>query len=262
MDAAAITIAVLLVLLMLIIVITHWGLLGDGSPKEGVPYIDIRASLKTFDVVAFRGKGPISSLIKQAEGLFRIGGHTDEYTHVGLIIRGGDLPIRSPLRDPERVYIFESTLGGWLGDQVQSVDGAAYAGAQLRDLDTVVAMYDRRRGNSLDWLSLHDYYRPNTIESVVAHILSRHGRSRVGAFGRGLHRLPAVCGPTALHARPFLYQSCAELVANVMKDIGVLPPTVEPARTAPADWSQKGGRLGMLYRPALRFRATRFTGCT
>ena len=116
--------------------------------KNGVSYQSIRSTLKTGDIVFFKGSG-IANLISKLEYSV-CGGSSGNYTHVGMIILSDSFPIGSPYRlcdvkghDYAVIsYIFESTQSGLGGDGTLSVDGYKFLGCQLRKFDNVVETYD------------------------------------------------------------------------------------------------------------------------
>lgn len=125
--------------------------------KEGLIYGDIRHRIQTFDLLLFRGYDPVSDAIAAVERCF-VG--YNEYTHVGIAVRGGDLPgtHRGAL------YVWEATMSGPLGDGVMNIDGEAFLGVQLRDLDDVVEAYDAHPDTRLAWAPLRRDARDRIAE--------------------------------------------------------------------------------------------------
>ncbi len=134
--------------------------------KPGEPWADVRPRVRTLDLIMFRGTGLVSWLIARTQnvGASRAA-RAHAYTHVGLAVRGEDLPDTHVMHRRGALYIFESTQGGFAacgtgGDGAPALHTVSqsvpqsFLGAQLRSLDSVVAAYDRDAGSAIAWAPL------------------------------------------------------------------------------------------------------------
>jgi hypothetical protein len=101
--------------------------------KGGEAYARIRPHLRTLDLLLFRGAELVSSAISHMQERM-LGNGAGRFTHVGVVILGRDFPVGFPYHDRHKVYVFESTQGGSLGDGANDVDTVKQM------MDTVINM--------------------------------------------------------------------------------------------------------------------------
>ena len=239
------------------------------SMKPGVPFYEIKSLMRTYDLLMFRGTDLISNTIAKVEA------HEDgkqvkkcaNFTHVGIVIRGEDM---MPIKDPserdwlhaEDVFVLESTMSGDLADGCKDVHGETHFGVQLRLLDNVVEHYDKPKKSRIAWCALRAELPKQAKDTVRAEYEKYRGLS----YDLSIVDLAACFSPTVRKIRDntafehirdalcsFVYgkkraddagsdnyvsnwQFCSELAANIYKDIGLLPSSVNPSNAMPADF--------------------------
>jgi len=246
----------------------------DAPPagKDGAPYDSIRPHLQTFDLVFFRGNWPFSKLIMAAEDLVD-GIGAGQFSHVGLVVRGDAFPPTSPYYTApgagNAVYVFESQNSA--DDGVANVHGTTMFGVQLRNLDLVVAAYDRFPDTKLAWARMLKTRRPSmdgwpvVFARYDGHLYDSWLDLAADTFCclrplRWLVRSCCCCCPCADNRNE--RQICSEIVANTLRDLGALPPGVNPENVIPSDFLEKpgggatfdsDGEIPVLFEPAVVF---------
>lgn len=210
------------------------------EPKGGAPWSELRDGVATLDLVFFRGAEPVSAAIAAAQAA-AAGAAAAAYTHVGVAVRADDVAGAAGLGlAAGGLYVFEATGGGWLGDGVRDARGRTRLGAQLRDLDRVVAAYDAAPRARLAWARLRAERRPPADPAALAAVIRRYEGAGYdtplallgAAFRRA--RCARACEAAACPcARRRLF--CSELAAAVYRDLGVFPPELDPRDVTPAD---------------------------
>lgn len=210
--------------------------------KKGIPYNEIRSQIRSFDMIAFRGNDFVSDAISKVESYENGYG---EYTHVGMIILGDMFPIDSYLHDPNKIYVFESTMSGSLGDGVKNVDSKSFLGTQLRDFDLVIANYDNHEKTQIAWCQLKQEYRPNISMENWISIFNKYNKIRYDANCITLISSASKCMRYFKKFLNILYccwccnknlQFCSELVTNLYKELGVLNKNVQSEHVIPSDY--------------------------
>lgn len=224
------------------------------NSKPGVGYSQISDRVRTYDLFLFRGVDFISKAIETVENRFT---GVKDFTHVGMAIRPSDLPPESKYRKPgdkNALYIFESTASGKLVDGVNSVvDGKGHLGVQLRDMASVVVMYDANSYTRMAWMPLQDSKRPHVdpeqLESILDTYMSRpYDASFVDLVAAASPCMRCIrdCGAfrflrdctyrCCCGTRPSTWLFCSELCAQIYVNIGVFPSTLNPANVLPVDF--------------------------
>jgi hypothetical protein len=233
--------------------------------KPGAAYTSLRKKFRTFDMIAYRGGDLYSDAISRVEVAAEGRAAAGQYTHVGLVVDGRDLPrgTGSPLSYRDELYVFESTLSTAAAPRLE---GGAFLGVQLRRLDEVVADYDSNERTSLHWCALRAAVRPRLSPEQLAALLRRYNGRRydanplelfAAAFRplRWLRRLcDGCCGECCCECcRGASAQFCSELVTNMYRDSNVLERSINPRDVIPADYFEGG--LAALHEPAVTFTA-------
>ena len=224
-----------------------------GAAKPGVPFSEIAADVRTYDLLLFRGSDFVSDAIANVEEHY-VG--VRDFTHVGVAVRPRDLPAGSKYRRPGDggvLYALESTASGKLGGGAPSViDSRGHLGVQLRDMAAVVPSYDASPKTRMAYMPLQDSARPAPDPAALEAVLDRYlgveyDANCVDLFAaaspcmrcvrdtpvlRRLWRL--TCFLCCCQTRPVLF--CSELAAHVYIDVGVFPDTVVPADCMPVDF--------------------------
>lgn len=240
--------------------------------KPGVPYIDVKNDMRTFDLLFFRGTDVVSNAIsriqKQKTGC-------GDFTHVGIVIRGTDLMPAKEGEDawlkPDILYVFESTMSGNMADGCTDVHGESHLGVQLRRLDDVVTAYDAPPKSRLAWCALLESKRisDDTERAIACRNIYekyrglRYDLSAVDLSACAFPQMRRLRDSKAFtRVRDMLskavysskrasnasgddndlisrWQFCSELAANIYREIGALDQAVEPQNVMPIDFLPK-----------------------
>jgi|GEM_PF-3675564 len=128
--------------------------------KYGIKYHTISYSLKSLDLIFFKGdhftSNMISFLQKKAfmdatkdnlKDVISFKRIEDIYSHVGVIIRPCEVlditTINNLNLNPDKLYVWESTLN--ISSKVKNVQGKNFFGVQLRDLEKVIEENDHHK---------------------------------------------------------------------------------------------------------------------
>lgn len=240
--------------------------------KPGESYAQIKPLLRTFDLLLFKGSDVVSKVIAKIEKI-EDGPRAPDFTHVGCVVLGKDLfPLT---RDAEKewlhedtVYVFESTMSGKLGGGPNDVTDHARFGVQLRSLDDVVESYDLPETTRMAWAPLRQEVRERVDVKKARDVYEKYKGLRYdasivdlaaaidvpctrclrdwGVF-RFLRDYICCCfcwsskradyspGTKKTDNLVSKWQFCSELVANIYKDIGIVPVSVNTKDVIPTD---------------------------
>jgi hypothetical protein len=211
-------------------------MISAGNPrvfKEGTDYAVLRSTLKSGDLIFFRGAEGVSSYISRIESRVTRARDAGAYTHVGIIILSTAFPVGSPYRPTSLdgtdmgviPYVFEATQSGPIGDGAYNANGDAFLGTQLRKLDEVVAHYDNKTKSRIalgrllvpltttQTLQLYDaFLRYNGI---------RYALSAIDLFSAAFPALRWLRKFKCAATKKWMF--CSELVANVLMSCNVIP---------------------------------------
>ncbi len=232
--------------------------------KPGAAWSEIRSQLKTLDMILFRGWDWVSRGMIRVERR-ALGAQAAHYTHLGIVMRGSDFPKTSRFYSDTMLYVFECTDPK--EDGVTNFDGKNFTGVQLRDLDAIVLHYDCFEDSELAWMCMHDNVRPDIdpeeLERVVERYLDRefdwNPLDLFGAVYEGVRPWRNLLERT--HSSKKLF--CSQLVALVLRDLGVLPSDIEPLDVLPCDFRSpdqeqtmdRDGKIPVLFHGAKTFTA-------
>jgi hypothetical protein len=227
--------------------------------KPGINYSEIRAKLKTYDIIGFRGSDFVADGISNMEKKY-VG--ENYITHVGMIIRACDLPGESPQYSADKIYILESTASGaednilaqFVGMVPSVIDNKGHFGVQLRDMDILILQYDMPEKSRLLWLPLKDSIpRPQANSATLQTILNKY----IGVFydGSPINLVAAInpkvrclrdncvfktlrdlCCGCICGTKPSEWMFCSELVAQIYVDIGIFTIDINPSDVLPVDF--------------------------
>lgn len=218
--------------------------MGCGSsqplPKDGELYTQVRDSLRSFDLVLFRGGDFVSDFIRFAEKRQLQKPGSGDFSHAGIIIKSDVL--NHPNVQPGKVYIWESTMSGKLSDGVYNIDGRSFLGVQLRDFDEVVDGYDKPNDTAVAICRLQQPFPVNEeVRSKFTALFNdlngtRYDLNCCSLLGSLVPCLRSCRGCTedALDTDDWLF--CSELVALVYSKMGIFPGTVNPKNVVPVDF--------------------------
>lgn len=239
--------------------------------KPGESYNTIKALMRTFDLLLFKGPDIISGAISKIQKL-DIGTRAPDFTHVGCVILGSDLMPLARVEEqnwlkPDSIYVFESTMSGKLTDGVTDVTDHARFGVQLRPLDEVVELYDAPERSRLAWAPLKKEIRDKVDSKLARFEYEKYKGLRYDASAVDLAAAVNFCGARCLRDcflfqklrdfcccccsekrfdyspasdkrdnDPSKWQFCSELVANIYKDIGIFPENIKADNVIPCDF--------------------------
>ena len=226
-------------------------------------YEEIKGSIRSFDLLGFRGGDLISDIITTVES-HEMG--VSNFSHVGIVVKSDILPsynlngIEQQL-SADNIYVFESTFSyaiPYVTDGVPDVcTDKGMLGVQLRNLDQVIPRYIINDKTKVAWCKLIDNPLDRMDISVIQEQFktlfeSYHGRmyelSAVTLFGSlfpGARKLRKIRNTIMDKVWSFLgfksaspadYQFCSELVGNIYSTFGVIDPKFNPQDIVPVDF--------------------------
>jgi len=215
--------------------------------------------MKTFDIIFFRGAEGVSSFISWIQKKLH-GNGAQRFTHVGMIIRGEDFPFGSPFYAPDKIYVFESTQSGSLGDGTENVHFKSILGVQLRNLDRVAETYDAGPNSKMAWGKMREEIRPpptmKRAELLLIMIRKYQGlrydasfidlTASLFKFMRGIRSVKnSIMSCGSCNQKNWIF--CSELVANIYKDFNLLPVFVNPENVLPCDFLENPWNPGKTF---------------
>jgi len=205
------------------------------SFKDGQLYDQLKMEFQPLDVIFFRGDGIFSKVIR----LYEQHGHKipnmSEFSHVGMVVTSEIL--EHPKIVPGQLYILESIVAS---HRIPTIEGTLRSGTQLRNLDQVVTSFDQSPKTKIAWARLIKRPNPHNLKTRFTQIFDKYNKtsydinpyslqSSVFPFMRPLRKhVTKICNS---HDWYF----CSELIANIYKDLGVYPTTVNPEDVLPRD---------------------------
>jgi hypothetical protein len=211
-------------------------------PKKGVLYNNIRNQLRPFDVLLFKGNTLFSKSISVFEHYGNKFPNSGEFSHSGIIVTSEVLNRKNIF--PGKIYILESTFGGYLGHNIKDVDNRTIIGVQIRDLDLVIPESDKPNDTIIACGKLiHNPIDEIPIEEI-REIFSDFCNEHIGeTYDANPYDLLSSIFPCMrkyreeidelCHTQNWIF--CSELVAMVYKRFGVYPPNINPKDVVPRD---------------------------
>lgn len=213
------------------------------SSKTYVNYRDIRGKLRPLDLIMFKGSDFVSNFIRYLESKSELpedGVDISAFSHCGLIITSEILD--HPDVYPGKIYIWESTMSGLLGEGVPNVEGKSFFGSQLRDFDLLLPAYLASDNSEVAVCSLNSNpFRDNNIEDRFKGIFNLYNNRK---YNYNIINLLATIIPFFRKIRGFFQKLfstrkwlfCSELIAHVYQDLGLFPKTLNPENVTPMDF--------------------------
>lgn len=176
-----------------------------------IPYRNLRKTLKTGDIILFRGRGLISTLILWFCTL--CGRKKARYSHIGIVVVDGG-----------RVMLFESTtLHGKNGVQLNPLSEILQVYKGRVFLRRLICERDKQFyeiiNNTVSEL-LYIPYEENIVELMSA-------ASVIASFFVG-------------HKSDLSSIFCSELVSEILKRLGFLPSLLPPNKYSPDEYALYG----------------------
>jgi hypothetical protein len=216
----------------------------DPIAKEGYLYSDLKDHIQPLDLILFKGSDFVSDIIRLIEYVDLDSNWAEQYTHSALVVTK-ELLNDDRLEDG-KLYVWESTISGKLGNGVKNIDGKSFLGVQLRLFDDVIAAYDEPNNTRVSWCQLNN--NPWLIESNRPELSAKFKTifdqyngirydlnifSLVSSFFKRIRPLRKTV-EKILHTDKWLF--CSELVALVYKDLAILPESVNEKNVLPVDF--------------------------
>lgn len=213
------------------------------TTKPGVKYSEIQNEFRPFDIILFRGGEPVSDAIAFVEKLFVGQG---DWTHVGMIITTDIIPIKNG--KPGKLYIWESTMSGDLGDGVNNVEtGDGFFGVQIRDLEQVINKYDNDEDTKIAWCRLinnpilkketeseSDYeVRMKVVKDDILNFYKKHNNTTYDYNCLNLASAVYDHVPKCGKNKKFF---CSELVTAIYQILGLIPKELDPELMSPVEF--------------------------
>lgn len=213
--------------------------------KQGSLYSSVKSSLRPLDLLLFSGGEFVSKFIKHVEikQLKQKKGVPVEpgaFSHVGLVVTSEILDHELVL--PGNIYIWESTMGGALGDGVMNVEGETFFGVQLRDFDALVPIYDAPNDTNIAvaHLLVNPLDTTPDIKKKFTDVFHKYNGvlydinllNELGSIFGGCRKIRDMI-EDVIGDDEWLF--CSEHVATVYQDMGIFPPTVIPENVVPMD---------------------------
>lgn len=152
-------------------------------------------AIQPLDVILFRGMDPVSKAICFMEG--KTFGRGD-FSHAGMAITRDALDL--PFLEPDRVYVWESTLsapeGFWANftDKIPDVETKGLRfGVQLRDLELVVEGYSSN-GGKVAWCAYRGPRPP--LDDLRRQLIDLHAEYGDAAYAVGHLKVLSVVFPS------------------------------------------------------------------
>jgi hypothetical protein len=193
------------------------------------------SDVNTLDILLFSGKGKFSSLIQCCSGT--------QYSHIGLVITGGDLfrigiKVKKELMDRNGLYIFHSNKGA-IGDAVDIITGEEKSGSQINSLTDVVERYNGK----VFYRKLTDATKPGE-RARSTQLNYPNLRASVNALKDKDYEtdyLQMCCAlfPFSCFGADTSELFCSELVAQVYMDMGIMRKDRESDNYIPSDFSEQ-----------------------
>ncbi len=194
--------------------------------------------MRPLDVLLFKGGDGVSGMIGCCQK--KITGEGG-FSHAALVI-SSDL-ISDPTLTPGVLYTWEVTLSSSLNDGVKDIHGKSFLGVQARPLDLVAEAVFRNPKSKMAWLPLSEQLHfDQPVKGSQISIRQRANELFVSEYGKPydtpISLLSALfpcfrkCCNTAGTDRYF----CSEFVAEMLKQLGVLPESVQAQFAVPVDF--------------------------
>ena len=211
-------------------------------------YENMLPHMRHLDLIIFKGGDVVSGTIQKLQKK-KLG--KGNWSHVGIVIHPNYFPVKNGTSD--KLYIWESTMSGDLGDGVNCIEtGKPFFGVQLRELKSVVAAYNENEETAVAFCPLINHpFDKKRNESVPLYerrmdILDRkfdqiyakynlckydaNCLSLLGALYPWLRPLRDCC----MFGKSWLF--CSELVATVYRDLEIINPKLLPKNVVPMDF--------------------------
>lgn len=184
----------------------------------------ILKNLKTFDLLLFSGKEPISFLIESSELLVQGNG---SWSHVGVVLEGKYLP---KYLSKEKLYVWESTVSI---DVPDVITGRRKSGVQIRDLEEVITRYNGDIGVAKLTKDLDE----TKVQDTVDRIFKKH--KDTSYVKNPIFLIAGLCCCLRCF-RPKTGSGtgifCSQFVGEIYKDMGLISSDLRTHDIVPVDF--------------------------
>ena len=202
--------------------------------------------IRPLDLVFFKSDDPVSGCIGCFERC-QVG--DGSFSHVGVVITHESCPALG--LDPDKRYIWESTMSGALNGGVASVKGDAFFGVQVRCLDDIVQASTPTQLVAIGATKNNPYRAPTWEGSAKAASACRSAECKLQALYGSHNRRPyerncmsllramfPCCRAMRCPCLPACGDSyfCSEWAAVVFANVGMLPTSTVASHVLPMDF--------------------------
>lgn len=209
--------------------------------QAALPLEDALTQMKLLDIIAFRGDEFVSDLIAKLENKILAPELKEMYSHVGIVISSDILD--DPLLEPGKLYIWEATMSGKLGQNIYSLHhpGKMFLGTLVRPLKELLYQYDKNNKAYYAWCPLTT--RPEFTKAFQIKFTSLFKRYNNRPYDANPVALAAslfkICRPCRDSLEKKLktenWMFCSELIAQVFQDLQMIPHSVISNNVVPMD---------------------------
>lgn len=212
-------------------------------------YNTIKSLIRPFDLIFFRGSDFVSGIIAKLQYLFQ---SVDTFTHVGIVIDSSILKFDG--MEPNTLYIWESTMSGFLGDGANKVSGQTF-GVQVRKLADVIENYKNPR-TKIAWAKMKENPLDKKETETELEYVNRLQTSlnnlqkfydchkNAGYDYNPLHLLSTLIPNITSHDTQLYKHNekffCSELCCAVYICVGVLDKSIDAEETNPMELFDMG----------------------
>ena len=211
--------------------------------KIGEKYKELKYKFQPFDLVLFRGGEFVSDIISYLEEV-KLGKGAGDYSHVGMIVTSDILD--HPKVEKNKLYIWESTISGFLGEGVKNIQNKSFLGVQLRDFDEVAPAYDNHPDTYLGWSPMYKEIREQLIErpKIKEEFTKIFNKYNGIPYDANIFSLMGALFQCCRDCREFTevkginhnWLFCSELCFKVYQELGVYEKKFDPSNVVPVDF--------------------------
>jgi hypothetical protein len=210
-----------------------------------IPYKDIKDRIRPFDIFFFKGSNKLSQMFSLLEKV-RLGESKAIFTHMGIVVTSNIL--KGYNLKPGELYLWESSVGGILGDGVTDVNGSSYFGVQVRSLDKVVENYHNKPNTKVAWAHLkNNPLDSNNFDDLLVQFQEIFTRYNGRFYDFNVFSLLAAVFPLfrclrnkleeKLQTKDWLFSS--EFCFSVYQDLGLFDKKFDPKDVLPVDFLEE-----------------------
>jgi len=209
--------------------------------QASLPLEDALQKIKPLDIIAFRGDEFVSDLIAKLENKILAPELKEMYSHVGMVVTSEILD--DPLLEPGKLYIWEATMSGKLGQNIYSIHHPKkmFLGTLVRPLKELLINYDKNNKAYYAWCPLRNYPRFDHAFRIRFSTLFKRYNNRPYdanpiALAASLFKICRPCRDSLekkLNTENWMF--CSELIAQVFQDLQMIPRSVTSNNVVPMD---------------------------